>query len=89
MQFHESRQALRFPSAIISAIILILVILSAWWLPPDAAHIVMVLPILWATLSAVLQRRGRSLASGASAILAAAAANFAQCLGNYCRGHLA
>jgi hypothetical protein len=50
----------------------------------------MVLPILWAILSAVLQRRrGSCLASEASAILASAAGNFAQCLGNHCRGDLA
>jgi hypothetical protein len=53
-QFHEWPQVLRWPSAVILILLVLAVIFATWWLPPDAAHIVRVLAILWAVLAAVL-----------------------------------
>jgi hypothetical protein len=50
-QFHEWPQVLRWPSAVMQ---ILAVIFAAWASPPDAAHIVRVLAILWAVLAAVL-----------------------------------
>jgi hypothetical protein len=89
MRFYESRHALRFPSAIISAIILILVTsqrggyhrtlrTSSWCCRFSGQFCPQ-------CCNGVVE----CLASEASAILVSAAGNFAQCLGNHCRGHLA
>jgi hypothetical protein len=53
-QFHEWPQVLRWPSAVILILLILAEIFAACWLPPDAAHILRVLAILWAVLAAVL-----------------------------------
>jgi hypothetical protein len=53
MQLHEWRRVLRWPSAIARATILILLILGAWWLPPDAAQIAAVCVVALAIAPAV------------------------------------